>query len=198
MHKHVGKHLKMNKKDEILKAMISNPNQGNKVLFFTPKSLKEYLFSDLHVDQVQLLIQEIIEEKPELIRILDESRLISGLAVLPTGNVESFLSEGGFTKIEKDKLRTQKIVVEKESIEFENSKIDLRLNKWQLKTFWWIFGFAILGSGLSLYNFIDNLSPSENTKKQEERIKKLETELRELKTSNSKLNTSDSLNTNEN
>ena len=156
----------MNNKDKILKAMISNPNKGNKDLFFTPKSLKEYLFSDLNNDQVELLIKEIIEEKPELIRIV-ESRFVSGLAILPTGNVDSFLSKGGFTKIEKDNLASEKRISEKDSLEFEKSKIDLRLKRWQLKTFWWFFGIAVLGSVLGIYNFINGSKSTKNTKQED-------------------------------
>ncbi len=81
--------------------MISNPNKGNKDLFFIPKSLKKYLFSNLNVDQVEFLLKEMIEEKPELINVV-ENRFVSGLAVLPTGLVESFLANGGFTKADKE------------------------------------------------------------------------------------------------
>jgi hypothetical protein len=59
---------------------------------------------------------------------------------------------------------------------------DSKLSEWQVKTFWWIFGFAIIGVGLSIYNFIDSLSTSKNVIKQELRIEKMEMELSKLHT----------------
>lgn len=82
---------------------------------------------------------------------------------------------------------------EKERIKFETSKIDLRLKKWQVKTFWWIFGFAFIGFGFSAYNFINNLSYSKNIEWQEIKIEQMELELGKLKTSILNQKTKDSL-----
>ncbi len=73
-------------------------------------------------------------------------------------------------------------IIDKEA---ERKKLhnDSKLSEWQVKTFWWIFGFAIIGTGLSVYNFIDSLSTSKNIIKQEERIRKTELELSKLRTS---------------
>lgn len=60
---------------------------------------------------------------------------------------------------------------------------EAKLSKWKVKTFWYIFGFALIGSGLSVYNFINSLSPSKNVKKQELRIEQMELELEKLHTS---------------
>ena len=71
---------------------------------------------------------------------------------------------------------------EKDAIELEKSLLDIRLKKWQLKIFWWIFGFAIIGSGLSVYNFINSLMPSKDVKEQEEKITRMESELSKMRT----------------
>lgn len=107
-----------------------------------------------------------------------------GMDVLELGGWDKYLEY--LTQEKKDKK-------EKKRIEFEKSKIDLRLKKWQLKTFWWIFGFAFIGSGFSFYNFINNLSPSESVIKQEERIEKMELELEKLQISTLNQKTKDSL-----
>ena len=104
------------------------------------------------------------------------------------------LELGGWNKYLKYLEQEKKDKKEKKRIDFEKSKIDLRLKKWQVKTFWWIFGFAFIGSGFSFYNFINNLSPSESVIKQEERIEKMESELGKLHTSILNQKTKDSLN----
>ncbi|MCG8237405.1 hypothetical protein J2Q21_12530 [Tenacibaculum finnmarkense genomovar ulcerans] len=87
------------------------------------------------------------------------------------------LSKKGFSFSSFNKLE------EEENIVFEKSKIDLKLKKWQLKTFWPIFIFAIIGSGLGIYNFTNSLTPSEEIKQQEQRIEQMELELEKLQTS---------------
>ncbi|MDG2432832.1 hypothetical protein [Flavobacterium sp.] len=90
------------------------------------------------------------------------------------------------TELGKKTLIKLELEVEQENIDknSEHKKLrnDSKLSEWQVKTFWWIFGFAIMGAGLSVYNFIDNLSTAENVTKQEEQLKKMESELSELNT----------------
>ena len=76
---------------------------------------------------------------------------------------------------------------------WKNSNLDIKLKKRKLKTFWWSFGFAVIIFGFSVYNFINNLSPSESVIKQEERIEKMESELEKLQTSILNQKTKDSL-----
>ncbi|MGV0974156.1 hypothetical protein ACTS90_17875, partial [Empedobacter falsenii] len=54
-------------------------------------------------------------------------------------------------------------------------------------------GFAVIGTVLSIYNFVDSLTPSEKELKQEQRIQKIESELRKLNTSISNRKKIDSL-----
>ena len=60
---------------------------------------------------------------------------------------------------------------------------DFKVSKFRYHTFWIFFGIAVIGSGLSFFNFKENLKPSKNIKQQEERIDKLESELETLRTS---------------
>ena len=80
---------------------------------------------------------------------------------------------GGWLKyLEYEKHKTKQ--VEKKSF------FDFEVSKFKYYTFWWFFGISIIGSGLSLYNFIN--TPSE-IKQQELRIDKMEKKLKVLPTS---------------
>ena len=143
-------------------------------------SLRKIIFPKASTDNIKLLLTNIKNASEEVAEIRIgrvESFAISNL------RTDSFLKRGGFTKLEIEQNALLKKQAEKERIEFEKSKIDLILKKWQVKTFWWIFMFAFIGFGLSVYNFTENLKPSKNTKLKEERIDKMESELETLRTS---------------
>jgi hypothetical protein len=92
------------------------------------------------------------------------------------------LTSKGFFKITNKGLNFKSFADLDNKAEIENRKniLDLKLKEWQVKTFWWIFIIALISSTLGIYNFINNLSPSENIKQQEVRIKKMESELEKL------------------
>lgn len=66
--------------------------------------------------------------------------------------------------------------------EAERKKLhnESKLSDWQVKTFWWIFGFAFIGFGLGIYNFTNSLMPSKDRIQQERSIRKMESELSKL------------------
>ena len=101
---------------------------------------------------------------------------------------------GSWNKYQDFLKQQKKDIKEKERIYFEKSKIDLRLKKWQVKTFWPIFVFAFIGFGFSVYNFINNLSSVRKSEQQEVRIEKMESVLKKLQISTSNQKTADSLN----
>ncbi|MCI2230541.1 hypothetical protein MC378_15300 [Polaribacter sp. MSW13] len=115
-----------------------------------------------------------------------------GYSLTETGM--SVLEIGGWKKYQEFLKQQKKDIKEKERIDFEKSKIDLRLKKWQVKTFWPIFVFAFIGFGFSVYNFINNLSSVRKSEQQEVRIEKMESELEKLQISTSNQKTADSLN----
>jgi len=173
-------------KDLILKYALKN---GDKTI--SAHEIQKEVLPEITEDEVEFLFEKIqnTDDKVADVKISEWNCLITA-----TGITKRFIDQGGFTKSEKDAAELKEKGAKKERIEFENSVIDLKLKKWQLKTFWWIFGFAVIGSGLSLYNFINNLSPSKNVKQQEERIEKMESELEKLKISISNQKIKDSLN----
>ena len=90
------------------------------------------------------------------------------------------------TKLGAEKLNELKTDFEASELDrkAERKKLhnDSKLSEWQVKTFWWIFGFAFIGFGLSVYNFIDSLATSKDIILQEDRIGKTESELSKLRT----------------
>jgi len=89
---------------------------------------------------------------------------------------------GEITKLGENRLSELLKEIENNRIESEKSKLDLILKKWQLKTFWWIFGIAFIGTIFSIINFIKDSKHSNNIKEQEIRIEKTELELSKLHT----------------
>lgn len=114
---------------------------------------------------------------------------LNGITELETLNLVT-KSQGGetysITKLGKEKLSELKTDFETSEIDkrAERKKLhnDSKLSEWQVKTFWWIFGFAIIGTGLSVYNFINSLTLSKDATQQEVRITKTESELSKLQT----------------
>ena len=67
--------------------------------------------------------------------------------------------------------------------EAERKKLhnESKLSEWQVKTYWWIFGFAVIGFVFGIYNFTSSLTPSKDIIRQEQSIKKMESELSKLR-----------------
>ena len=160
-------------KDLILEYALENNDRP-----ISSSEIKKEVFPHFNIDEIEFLFEKMQNtiDKVADIKISEYNCLITA-----TGITKVFLAQGGFTKTEKDNLELKRKETELSLIEFEKSIIDLKLKKWQLKTFWWIFGFAIIGSGLSVYNFINNLLPSKNEVKQEVQIVKMELELSKLR-----------------
>ena len=81
-----------------------------------------------------------------------------------TKNGFSFVS---FAEIEKQ----EQLKSEKDKIEFEKTKVDLKLNKWLLKTKWLPHFIAFISFIFAVYVYFDSKNDS---KKLEERIEKIE------------------------
>lgn len=84
--------------------------------YFTYKSLNDSLFPELNIDQVKFLIDNIILKRPELINRIES--ILDNDLIQPTGLVNDFLKNGGFTELEKQ---------EKERLINENKLKDLEL-----------------------------------------------------------------------
>ncbi|AFL79859.1 hypothetical protein Aeqsu_0345 [Aequorivita sublithincola DSM 14238] len=143
-------------KDIILEFLSKNRNQE-----YNQRGLKEELFPALNEDIVKDLLYQIIKYKSNLLNVFNETNL-GVLFVQYTGLVDSFLLNGGFTKIETDLKIEGGILQQKESLEIENlelenanmkyqesirekeeqirnlNKDNLRLNNWDIRFRWFI------------------------------------------------------------
>ena len=89
-----------------------------------------------------------------------------------------FLRQGGFKKIYDDSIienRHTQILREKELN-------DAKLSKWQVKYFWYIFAFGLVGGIYSTVEIIKSLTTSENAKEKQVTKEELELELTKLRT----------------
>jgi hypothetical protein len=142
---------------------------------------KENLFSKNNI--VMLLVDRKLAVR------LEDNEFIENIT-LPTCRISKkgaeIISKGGWLKfIEREKIKTE--------LSDRKERYDFNLSKWKHNTFWWFFGFAIIGFGLSFYNFIIALTPSKEIEKQAQHIENMESELTKLHISISVQKSLDSL-----
>jgi hypothetical protein len=83
-----------------------------------------------------------------------------------------FLKEGGFVKIENaEKTQNRK------------DDFDFKVSKFKYYTFWWFFAFALIGFGLSIYNFTNSLGNEKDIETKDKKKEQKELELTKLQTS---------------
>ena len=129
------------------------------------KVFKNTLLNSFDFDTIdRVFILRTLKEELNLIRIDGELYSL-------TKNGFSFVS---FAEIEKQ----EQLKSEKDKIEFEKTKVDLKLNKWLLKTKWLPHFIAFISFIFAVYVYFDSKNDS---KKLEERIENLESTITTLK-----------------
>ena len=129
------------------------------------KVFKNTLLNSFDFDPIdRVFILRTLKEELNLIRIDGELYSL-------TKNGFSFVS---FAEIEKQ----EQLKSEKDKIEFEKTKVDLKLNKWLLKTKWLPHFIAFISFIFAVYVYFD---PKNGSKKLEERIENLESTITTLK-----------------
>ena len=129
------------------------------------KVFKNTLLNSFDFDPIdRVFILRTLKEELNLIRIDGELYSL-------TKNGFSFVS---FAEIEKQ----EQLKSEKDKIEFEKTKVDLKLNKWLLKTKWLPHFIAFISFIFAVYVYFDAKNGS---KKLEERIENLESTITTLK-----------------
>ena len=129
------------------------------------KVFKNTLLNSFDFDPIdRVFILRTLKEELNLIRIDGELYSL-------TKNGFSFVS---FAEIEKQ----EQLKSEKDKIEFEKTKVDLKLNKWLLKTKWLPHFIAFISFIFAVYVYFDSKNDS---KKLEERIENLESTITTLK-----------------
>ena len=110
--------------DKILEHCLKN-KQG-----ITSHDLHRHLFPTWDRKVIDFLIEKI-DDSSDFIAIAGRGNIANTISA--TGMTENFLKEGGFTKIEKDKILSIEKEAEKEALELEKTKVDLILAKETLK-----------------------------------------------------------------
>ena len=129
------------------------------------KVFKNTLLNSFDFDPIdRVFILRTLKEELNLIRIDGELYSL-------TKNGFSFVS---FAEIEKQ----EQLKSEKDKIEFEKTKVDLKLNKWLLKTKWLPHFIAFISFIFAVYVYFDSKNDS---KKLEERIEEIESTILNLK-----------------
>lgn len=114
-------------RDLILEFLSENRNRH-----FDQRDLKQKLFPELNEDQVKEFLCQIIDFKPNLMRVYNESN-IGILPIQYNGLIDDFISDGGFTKIESD-LKSKRIKeLERELKKDEILDLDLKLKRFESK-----------------------------------------------------------------
>lgn len=101
-----------------------------------------------------------------------------GTTIRVNKNTSNFVSQGGF------KNAYNEMTAEKEhSLVIRAKELnDAKLSKWQVKYFWYIFVFGLLGGIYSTVEIIKSLSTSENVKEKQVSKEEMELELSKLRT----------------
>lgn len=109
--------------DSILKYISKDEN---KTQIYTAHGLKRELLNDLNEDEINYLIREIYVKNSDACRIESiESRPV----IYASGLTEGFLNSGGFTKIENDRKEEVIKIEEREKLEADLAKSNLKANK---------------------------------------------------------------------
>lgn len=129
------------------------------------------------------------EEKEVIKKYLIDNDLIKnytdkndGRYILTSHGENVIKNYGGIEKYNEHlkKQQEEKLRLEKKA----NDKLhnDAKLSKWQVKTFWPLFGVGLIGFMLSIYNFIDNRETAKDKELQQQTNQQMELELSKLRT----------------
>ena len=150
----------LNEKDEHSEFYIHFLNEANEEFWKVGKD-----------NQAERLTQIMLSKN--LIIIKNE------LAILTEFGFE-VIKKGGWIKYSEESERKR---IADENFKKESDKIDLKLKKWQSKTFWWIFLLAIIGFIISVFNLYKSYKSPEKDDPYKKEIQLLNDEIQEIKKS---------------
>jgi len=151
----------MDNRDVILKFLMDNKKNS-----FHQKDLKKRLLVNLHEDVIKDLLHQIIDYNPNLMHVYNE--IGSALPVEYSGLIDSFLENGGFTRIESEQNNKQTIVQHKEDLQLKLQNLQIESLEYQ-KTIenleeelkiasliknWWGLIISAIGAGIAIGKFL--------------------------------------------
>lgn len=118
-------------------------------------------FKDLKDSGIRIEFERIMSIL-ELYDCAKTNRYNYGNAVEKNGHTKKFKEHGGFAKIYQDELTRLEKEEERENLSLKKLKWDTKLSKWQVKTFWTVFIFGLIGFIFGVFNFVDNLNKTKS------------------------------------
>jgi len=173
--------MKIDKSDiEILDYIIDNILESDSQIYDGIlkmfDKLKDCKPSDLRLESDRIMS---ILEYYDCAKI---NKYINGNAIIKNAHTKKFKEQGGFAKIYQDELSRLEKEDERENLSIKKLKLDTKLSKWQVKTFWPVFAFGLIGFIFGVFNFVDNRNKTKS-------IDELQQENRNIKAIVSKLHT---------
>lgn len=101
-----------------------------------------------------------------------------GTTIRVNKNTSNFVSQGGFKQAYDEMIAENEHSLVMRAKELDDAK----LSKWQVKYFWYILFFGLLGGIYSTVEIIKSLTTSENVKEKQVTKEELELELSKLRT----------------
>lgn len=136
------------KKDLILEYIIER-ERGSQPKSASSEEIQKDVLPESSIEDITILLKEIEMNNPELVKFYFGITTTYSTEIM---FAKPFLKKGGFEKIEN----TEKIQNRKDAFDF-------KVSKFKYYTFWWFFAFALVGFGLSIYNFTNSLVSKEDT-----------------------------------
>jgi hypothetical protein len=165
---------------EILDEIIEKLIKSNSKVCYNDFSNHRYFSSTNHnhvCDKFQRLIDIIIN--------YDCAKLIKAgyyNSLIANQNTVHFKENGGFAKAYQEQQTRIEKETEIQTISMNKLRLDTKLSKWQVKTFWWFFSFSLVGFIYGFYDFITDLKSDKSLNKIEISNRQLESELSKLRT----------------
>lgn len=135
--------------DTILKKLTSKKGKATSVEF-----INKELFPNETYESCLSLFYILKEYYPPLLYPKSE---VNDDCFWAREYVTAFLNEGGFSRIYDIKSHEINNKKEKERLELEKLKYDIKNAKRIYKTYWWTFIFAIIALIISLYNLLKDI-----------------------------------------
>ena len=95
---------------------------------------------------------------------------------------KNFKEKGGFAKIYQDELTHFVKEEEKEYLSMKKLKWDIKLSKWQVKTFWPVFVSGLIGFIFGVFNFVDNRNKTKSIEELQQNNQNIQTKVSRLHT----------------
>jgi len=137
------------KKDLILEYIIER-ERGSQPQGVSSEEIQNDVLPECSIEDITILLKEIEMHNPELVKFYFGITTTYSTKIM---FAKPFLKKGGFQKIENE-----------EKIKNRKDTFDFKVSKFKYYTFWWFFTFALIGFGLSIYNFANSLRSEKSTK----------------------------------